>query len=108
MAVDFDKENWLEESLQLIETANKFHLSCYLERSKSGNGSHVWFFFEAAIPAWKARQLGKYLLSQALQVSQKAFDRLFPSQDEHSGKGYGNLIALPLQGEYLKRAIVLS
>jgi len=103
LAVDFDKENWLKESLLLIETANKYQLSCYLERSKSGNGSHVWFFFEAEIPAWKARQLGKYLLGQALPASHKAFDRLFPSQDEHSGKGYGNLIALPLQGEYLKQ-----
>ena len=101
LAIDFDKENWLKESLSLIEAANKYSLPCYLERSKSGNGSHVWLFFETEIPAWKARQLGKYLLSKVLSTSHKAFDRLFPSQDEHSGKGYGNLIALPLQGEYL-------
>ena len=101
LAIDFDRENWLKESLSLIEAANKYSLPCYLERSKSGNGSHVWLFFETEIPAWKARQLGKYLLSKALSTSHKAFDRLFPSQDEHSGKGYGNLIALPLQGEYL-------
>ena len=25
---------------------------------------------------------------------------MFPSQDEHTGKGYGNLICLPLQGKY--------
>lgn len=102
LAIDFDKENWLKESLSLIETASEYSLPCYLERSKSGNGSHAWLFFETEIPAWKARQLGKYLLSKALSTSHKAFDRLFPSQDEHSGKGYGNLIALPLQGEYLK------
>ena len=101
LAIDFDRENWLKESLSLIEAANKYSLPCYLERSKSGNGSHVWLFFETEIPAWKARQLGKYLLSKVLSTSHKAFDRLFPSQDEHSGKGYGNLIALPLQGEYL-------
>ncbi len=101
LAIDFDRENWLKESLSLIEAANKYSLPCYLERSKSGNGSHVWLFFETEIPAWEARQLGKYLLSKALSTSHKAFDRLFPSQDEHSGKGYGNLIALPLQGEYL-------
>ena len=104
LAIDFDRENWLKESLSLIEAANKYSLPCYLERSKSGNGSHVWLFFETEIPAWKARQLGKYLLSKVLSTSHKAFDRLFPSQDEHSGKGYGNLIALPLQGEYLKHS----
>ena len=104
LAIDFDRENWLKESLSLIEAANKYSLPCYLERSKSGNGSHVWLFFETEIPAWEARQLGKYLLSKALSTSHKAFDRLFPSQDEHSGKGYGNLIALPLQGEYLKHS----
>ena len=30
-----------------------------------------------------------------------SFDRLFPNQDIHSGKGIGNLIALPLQGNSL-------
>jgi len=30
-----------------------------------------------------------------------SFDRLFPNQDYHSGKGMGNLIALPFQGESL-------
>ena len=30
-----------------------------------------------------------------------SFDRLFPNQDFHSGKGLGNLIALPLNGKSL-------
>src|SRR5690606_20960664 len=30
-----------------------------------------------------------------------SFDRLFPNQDFHSGKGFGNLIALPLFGTAL-------
>ena len=33
----------------------------------------------------------------------EGFDRLFPNQDYHSGKGLGNLIALPLQGASRKR-----
>jgi len=28
-----------------------------------------------------------------------SFDRLFPNQDKPSGKGFGNLIALPYQGK---------
>jgi hypothetical protein len=32
-----------------------------------------------------------------------SFDRLFPNQDFHSGKGFGNLIALPLNGKSIKQ-----
>jgi hypothetical protein len=33
-----------------------------LERSRSGRGGHVWFFFEEATPAALARKLGSFLL----------------------------------------------
>jgi hypothetical protein len=59
----------------------------------------VWIFFDQRITAYKARQLGKLLLSQAGITTRKTFDRMFPSQDEHTGKGFGNLICLPLQGK---------
>ena len=103
LAIDFDKLNWLKESATLLQMASKQDLHCYLERSRSGNGGHLWFFFDTNIPAWKARQLGKLLLSKANIFSRKTFDRMFPSQDEHTGKGFGNLIALPLQGETIKQ-----
>lgn len=45
LAVDFDKQNWLKECLALQQVACKHNFPCYLERSKSGNGGHVWFFF---------------------------------------------------------------
>jgi superfamily II DNA or RNA helicase len=45
------------------------------------------------------------LLRQANIIShfekEPSFDRIFPNQDFHSGKGIGNLIALPLQGNSL-------
>ena len=99
LAIDFDKLNWLKESTALLQIASKHTIPGYLERSRSGNGGHVWFYFDTNIPAWKARQLGKLLLSEANIISKKTFDRMFPSQDEHTGKGLGNLIALPLQGK---------
>lgn len=101
LAVDFDKANWLEQSCALIQQAKNYKLAVYLEKSKSGNGSHVWFFFDKNIPAWKARALGKFLLIKSGITTRTSFDRMFPSQDKHTGKGLGNLIALPLQGKYL-------
>ena len=76
-------------------------LFCNIERSKSGNGGHLWFFFNERLPAYKARQMGKLLLDQTGIKNRKTFDRMFPSQDEHTGKGYGNLICLPLQGKFV-------
>jgi superfamily II DNA or RNA helicase len=73
----------------------------YVERSRSGNGAHVWFFFSDAYPAYKSRKIAFELLRIAGMVDEftkvDSFDRLFPNQDYHTGKGFGNLIALPLQ-----------
>ncbi len=101
LVVDFDGDRWLEESTLLLSVALKHGIPAALERSKSGNGGHVWFFFEECIAGWKARQWGKYLLTEAGITRQSTFDRLFPSQDEHAGKGLGNLIALPLSGAHV-------
>ena len=72
-----------------------------VERSRSGNGGHVWFFFEAPVPATLARKLGTVLLTAAMnkrhEIQFKSYDRLFPSQDTMPKGGLGNLIALPLQ-----------
>src|SRR3989344_6376233 len=103
LTVDFDGDQWHVEAKLLTDVAAKREIPYALERSKSGNGGHVWFFFEKAIPAWKARQWGKYLLTEAGTTRQSTFDRLFPSQDEHAGKGLGNLIALPLSGEHIQK-----
>ena len=97
LAIDFDGPQWLAESTKVHTVSSQLNLPCYSERSRSGDGGHLWFFFETAIPAWKARQLGKLLLHTSHIVTRKTFDRMFPSQDEHTGKGFGNLIALPLQ-----------
>lgn len=72
-----------------------------LERSRSGNGGHVWIFFEHAIPANTARKLGCALLTRTMerrhQLGLDSYDRFFPNQDTMPKGGFGNLIALPLQ-----------
>lgn len=103
LAIDFDKDYWFENLLCVYRTAKKYAISCIMERSQSGHGGHLWIFFETAIKASKARLLGDFLLKEAMKTNKElhfdSFDRMFPSQDHHSNKGFGNCIALPLQYE---------
>lgn len=99
LVIDFDGSNWLALIKKVFTIASGNKLFCSIERSKSGNGGHLWFFFTERISGHFARQLGKLLLQQSSITNRKTFDRMFPSQDEHTGKGYGNLICLPLQGK---------
>lgn len=101
LAIDFDGSDWLSLIQKVVTIAKTNELSFAIERSKSGNGGHLWFFFSERIPACKVRQMGKLLIDQAGIKNRKTFDRMFPSQDEHTGKGYGNLICLPLQGKFV-------
>lgn len=102
IAADFDKEHWAEESRKLIAACLEAGLPAYLERSRSGEGGHVWIFFEQPYPAVKSRKVLISLLEKTggFSIFDKgsSFDRLFPNQDYLSGKGLGNLIALPLHG----------
>lgn len=106
IAADFDETNWRDSILNLYRVCQKIELPAVIERSRSGNGGHLWLFFEKNIPAFMSRKIVFELLLQAEVISkfekEPSFDRLFPNQDTHSGKGVGNLIALPLQGTSLK------
>jgi hypothetical protein len=58
LAVDFDKAGWREDALAFLESCRRLQIPAAIERSRSGRGAHVWFFFEEAIPAALARRLG--------------------------------------------------
>ena len=100
IAADFDEANWAEECKTFIKICQDKNIPAYLERSRSGKGGHVWIFFEENYSAFKSRNIFKSLLEEAgvfsLFDKSSSFDRLFPNQDYLSGKGFGNLIALPL------------
>jgi len=102
IAADFDGENAFVEGQKLIQICKELNFPAYLEKSRSGNGAHVWLFFEEAYLAVRSRIILLECIRQALNLSsfdkEVSFDRLFPNQDTQSGKGFGNLIALPLQG----------
>ena len=101
LAVDFDKAHWREDVAAFLETCRATDLPVTLERSRSGNGGHVWFFFDEAIPAGLARKLGSHILTETMdrrpEIGLDSYDRFFPNQDTLPKGGFGNLIALPLQ-----------
>ena len=99
LVADFDKHNWKEESVNFLSSCKERNIPAYLERSRSGNGGHVWIFFDKPYPAIRSRKVFITILEQSGAFSMfdksSSFDRLFPNQDFLSGKGLGNLIALP-------------
>ncbi len=101
LAFDFDKKQWEKDVIAFWETCKNFNVSCHMERSRSGNGAHVWIFFSSAIPAVTARRLGFGLIKQTKshyhEFDLDSFDRMLPNQDHLSKGKFGNLIALPLQ-----------
>jgi hypothetical protein len=101
LAVDFDKAGWREDTQAFLETCRLKDVPAYLERSRSGEGAHIWLFFQEAIPARLARKLGSHLLTESMErrpdIGLDSYDRFFPNQDTLPQGGFGNLIALPLQ-----------
>lgn len=101
LAIDLDGEGWRDDVQALVNVTKKLDLPIAVERSRSGNGAHLWFFFEQAIPATQARRFGTHLLSEAMEsrpeIGLGSYDRMFPNQDTLPKGGFGNLIALPLQ-----------
>lgn len=111
LAVDFDKNEWITDVAAFQEICRRFKVPIVIERSRSGKGVHVWIFFSEPIPAVTARRLGTFLLSETLEtrpeVGFDSYDRLFPSQDLVPEGGFGNLIALPLQGKMREKGNTL-
>lgn len=107
LAIDFDDSTWQENVTSVRNVCGEWGIPCGVERSRSGEGAHLWVFFEDAIPCATARKLGSALLTAAMEREGKlkldAYDRMFPCQDTLPNGGFGNLIALPLQGQARKK-----
>ena len=104
---------WVAEVNAMRDICDINNVPVIVERSRSGKGAHVWMFFDEPIPVYLARKFGSALLTKGAEsVNLKNFryyDRMIPTQDHipvnpTTGKpGLGNLIALPLQGQALKK-----
>ena len=101
LAIDLDGSSWQSDARAIRETCRSLDLEPAVERSRSGNGAHVWLFFAGLVAASDARRLGFTILTRTMAsgaaLGVESYDRLFPSQDVLPSGGFGNLIALPLQ-----------
>jgi superfamily II DNA or RNA helicase len=107
LAADFDKQCWADDVAAFVDTCSAMGVTVAVERSRSGEGAHGWFFFREPVLASTARRMGCYLITETMarrhELSLESYDRLFPNQDTLPRGGFGNLIALPLQHEARQR-----
>lgn len=67
LAVDFDKTTWNEDAAAFLNICEELGIPAAIERSRSGDGGHIWVFFNSPISAVTARKLGSTVLTNTME-----------------------------------------
>lgn len=93
LACDFDKGTWALDALAYLDACHRDAVPAALGRSRSGNGAHVWIFFDTPVAASSARAMGAALLRQAMaaraELDLSSYDRFFPFRTSCPRPGSG-------------------
>jgi TOTE conflict system, Archaeo-Eukaryotic Primase domain/Type III restriction enzyme, res subunit len=111
LVCDFYGGTWRLDAAAYAEAAAWAGVPAAIEISRSGEGAHVWTFFAEPVAAVDARAMGTALLREAMairgEMGMESYDRFFSAQDYLPRRGFGNLIALPLEGTCRKNGTTL-
>lgn len=94
-----DRKLFKQENAYLLrrlpETAASRGIPCFVEFS-GGKGYHFWFSFSEPVPASIVRKV-LIPIAESFSRDLRCFKlEVFPKQDRATGKGFGNLVKLPL------------
>ena len=85
LAIDFDESTWEKDVQAIRDVCDMNQIPYAVEKSRSGNGAHIWFFFCEKVPASTARRMGSSIVTAAMKsnarLSFASYDRMFPNQD---------------------------
>jgi len=94
--VDLDGTNLLLMRMQAEEIFNNIPLNSLIQAKilefSGRRGYHVWLIFNKKIPA----AFGQKLVKARLTEKGLGYYEVFPKQVELSGKGFGNLVKIPM------------
>ncbi len=106
LAIDFGGAEWQSDIAAVRKICKDHDIPCAVERSRSGNGGHLWIFFNESVAADTARQLGSAIITAAMnerhEIDFSIYDKMYPSQDTVPIGTLGSLIALPLQKQAVR------
>lgn len=67
LAIDFDKKTYEEDVSAFWSICDELSIPVYVEKSRSGNGAHIWIFFEESMSAKIVRKMGNILLTKTME-----------------------------------------